>query len=402
MQICMCPGIACGGSLCNWIVAYRGGCTDHWEHSGTGFSSPYWLHKDACGLTTAFMTYFLIYGAMYIVNTVVIYPWMGFTPAGILHSCAFTTIMGLAAISHWRAMTSDPGAVPKNAQPLPSHAQALAATNRAMRKCHVSGIFKPMRAHFDREIQRCVVKMDHHCPWVNNCIGIANQKLFILFVAYVAIGSFYALLLVLGRYVVCTGKPEEHASFCSHVTAADRVLVVLLCIEAVLFGLFTTCMACEQVTSVMYNQTYIDRLQARRGDAVKSTNHGVLGNLREVFGDTDSYLNWLLPTLASWKDRDEIMGYTVPVSEDLESGYLLSTQPSEDQNPLSGVEMQTMPSEGSGPDQEAGMVEVNLESPKNSSTGPALRQSTHREIQERVANAMRGTSLDPGGSKGSL
>ena len=46
-------------------------------------------------------------------------------------------------------------------------------------------------------------------------------------------------------------------------------MLILLTIEALLFGLFTTCMACEQITSVMYNQTYIDRLQAKRGDASK-------------------------------------------------------------------------------------------------------------------------------------
>ena len=37
--------------------------------------------------------------------------------------------------------------------------------------------------------------MDHHCPWMNNCIGYANYRTFILSLFYMVIGTWYALAL---------------------------------------------------------------------------------------------------------------------------------------------------------------------------------------------------------------
>ena len=55
---------------------------------------------------------------------------------------------------------------------------------------------------------RCVRKMDHHCPWINNCVGENNQKFFVLFTFYIAIISLHVIVLVAVLFVDCisTGK----------------------------------------------------------------------------------------------------------------------------------------------------------------------------------------------------
>ena len=57
-------------------------------------------------------------------------------------------------------------------------------------------MYRPPRAHHCRICKRCIRKMDHHCPWINNCVGEWNQKYFLQFLFYVGVLSAYSILLV--------------------------------------------------------------------------------------------------------------------------------------------------------------------------------------------------------------
>ena len=39
-------------------------------------------------------------------------------------------------------------------------------------------------------------QMDHHCPWVNNCIGYGNYRYFFLTIFYITVGTLYGMLLL--------------------------------------------------------------------------------------------------------------------------------------------------------------------------------------------------------------
>jgi len=46
------------------------------------------------------------------------------------------------------------------------------------RYCDKDGFIKPHRAHHCRTCGTCVLKYDHHCPWIGQCVGARNQKFF--------------------------------------------------------------------------------------------------------------------------------------------------------------------------------------------------------------------------------
>jgi palmitoyltransferase ZDHHC2/15/20 len=51
--------------------------------------------------------------------------------------------------------------------------------------------YKPDRCHHCRICNICVLRMDHHCPWVYNCIGFRNHKYFFLLLIYAAIDLLF-------------------------------------------------------------------------------------------------------------------------------------------------------------------------------------------------------------------
>ncbi|CAF0742558.1 unnamed protein product [Rotaria sordida] len=62
-------------------------------------------------------------------------------------------------------------------------------------KCLKCDVMRPPRAHHCKVCQKCVVRYDHHCPWINNCVGYRNHVHFILFCFFMALISAYATIV---------------------------------------------------------------------------------------------------------------------------------------------------------------------------------------------------------------
>lgn len=142
---------------------------------------------------------------------------------------------------------------------------------------------KPYRAHHCRVCDRCVLKMDHHCIFLAQCIGHFNYKYFCLFVVYAILAcTFYVAVSIPASSLLGPVSYLEWYSIQAILTAISVLATFVLLVMLVIFW-------STHIKLILNCQTTIEYIKAQ------SLDHGepVLTKLRRVFGD--EFWTWFFP-----------------------------------------------------------------------------------------------------------
>lgn len=154
------------------------------------------------------------------------------------------------------------------------------------RKCSVCNDLKPARTHHCSVTERCVFQMNGFCVFINNCVGLENQRFFLLFILYSLIGSGYFLISIISiwnHYIY-----KERQQLMSFLLIFDSLLTVCL----FFYNLWCWFLACSGLTAV----EFIGRNTGYKTNHYDFTFSRIRDNLFKVFG-TKSYFQILSPSL---------------------------------------------------------------------------------------------------------
>ncbi|CAA6666553.1 unnamed protein product [Spirodela intermedia] len=136
--------------------------------------------------------------------------WLGLrSAAGICSALVFSYLALMCLASFCASVVIDPGQVPASFAP---DMEGSDGNGVRLKYCGKCSSYKPPRSHHCRVCRRCVLKMDHHCLWINNCVGYANYKPFIIFVLNATISSIYSVVVFVGNILHNDHKFIERAS----------------------------------------------------------------------------------------------------------------------------------------------------------------------------------------------
>ncbi|CAM9122365.1 unnamed protein product [Discosporangium mesarthrocarpum] len=221
---------------------------------GTTENSRIWCNStDFSGLLMVFLAWLAALYGEFVVIWVVFYQ----KDFALVHGILYSILTTLLLASHAKTMLTNPGAVPRTARALtpPPH-EGEEIREVICGRCH--GI-KPVRSHHCRICARCIVRMDHHCPWVNNCVGACNLKHFLLFLIYTILVGTYAVSLILYHFVDCM---VDNA--CEAYGPASLNLIRAVLVIAVAATIFAFSMLMNQIDAILTGMGTVDKLKRKR------------------------------------------------------------------------------------------------------------------------------------------
>jgi palmitoyltransferase ZDHHC3/7/25 len=204
----------------------------------------------------------------------------------------YNILVLLMIMSYGCAVFSDPGIVPLPLNPVHvddrDELQELSKSYPSgwtfCSRCHM---FRPPRCYHCRVCHRCIHKMDHHCPWVNNCVGAYNQRFSIQFLVYVGCTSLAALIIVICSWAL---DPSAVSHGNHHTKIIHSVVLVMI---SLFFGLFVSAIFVDQMQAILRDETAVELVKKNRRHA-DLPRLPKIQLLRKVFGKGPIIL-WLCP-----------------------------------------------------------------------------------------------------------
>lgn len=227
--------------------------------------------------------------------------------------------------SYFSVVFTDPGCVPPNwrptideergeSQPLtvPEHGGGQVDPHLKIRFCRKCNQLKPPRCHHCSVCGRCVLKMDHHCVWVVNCVGALNYKYFLLFLFYTFLETTLVTISLLPQFIAFFNDGEIPGSP-SSLAATFLAFVLNLAFALSVMGFLIM-----HISLVAANTTTIEAYEKKTTPKWRF-DLGKKKNFEQVFGMDKKY--WLIPKYSEEDIRrmPELQGLDYPSKPDLDS-----------------------------------------------------------------------------------
>lgn len=245
---------------------------------------------------------FLICAVVHIFFKTVVYfiatPW---TASYAVHSAIVLWIAGNILFNYFACVCTRPGYALSEEE-----VNARIQSGEDMDRDKAGALMKPPRSHYCQISRRQVLRMDHFCPWVGNCVGFYNYRYFFLFLTWLAIGCWYGVMISLVPFFKCmhrrdpaTMRVNPICASKAHITFAFVITLSVGVAVGLMLAFHVYLVLSAQTTIEFYYNKFTNKGKQYRGEMfVNPFDLGRTKNWHAVFGVGAYHWSWLMPSLA--------------------------------------------------------------------------------------------------------
>jgi hypothetical protein len=139
--------------------------------------------------------------------------------------------------------------------------------------CPECRVIKTARSRHCAICDRCVERYDHHCPWINNCVGIKNHNAFMLFLTSMWIKIVYHIvfgIVSIKKAIVNKGPKCDFNEMCHELCYGCENLyfyiptVIISLSVCFFFLMMSTLLLYTHIRNYLANRTTNERLSSNK------------------------------------------------------------------------------------------------------------------------------------------
>ena len=173
-------------------------------------------------------------------------------------------------ILFWISGIIDPGIMKRNFDCYEAHQLNIKIIHKGAFKttkiCPTCYIVRPFRATHCKECDNCIMRFDHHCPWLGSCLGKRNYIFFYFYLLLLNLNNFFIVIIAIS--CIATNFSANNQK---------KIIISLNCLPSIFTLFFVICIMLF-TTRLLFHHTYCILYNITTKEQKKKTINYKIGN----------------------------------------------------------------------------------------------------------------------------
>ena len=135
--------------------------------------------------------------------------------------------------------------------------------------CSTCYLIRPLRSTHCNTCNNCVIRFDHHCPWIGTCVGKRNYPIFFIFLCFLNLNQLFTAAICIAHIVLkiknaykdAEGQTDLDKKKIIQISIGESIISLYIFIYVCITMIFTTELLIFHVRMVLSNVTTKEELK---------------------------------------------------------------------------------------------------------------------------------------------